>query len=286
MTFLLFVLLGACNDDAQARAACRAATDAVGQGQYDEAVAKLQEALRNQPRESERLQYRDREGLHKEPYYPHYVWAQARMLQARADKDVARQMKLFREATTHLELTQHPSAPETLKAVREELAAIEKAAAAPDATQTVVADLRQRVNHLCDQENFEEARRVVALEKELLDRVPAERAQLLEFIQAHRSAVLSRYERALDLALETMAATSPLENPDSLPLLLQPVLPPRMVADPTEGRFLWPREFLSTVQARLPELRAMKDAEAPKLLACARAFEEAAGHALSAGTFP
>jgi len=286
MTYLLVVLLGACNDDAQAGAACRAATDAVRQGHYDEAVEKLQEALRNQPRESERLQYRDREGLHKDPYYPHYVWAQARLLQARADKDIARQMKLFREATTHLELTQHPSAPETLKAVKEELAAIEKAAAAPDATQAVMADLRQRVNTLCDQENFEEARRVVGLEKELLDPVPAERSQLLEFIQAHRSTVLARYERALDLALETMAATSPLEKPDSLPLLLQPVLLPRMVIEPISDRFLWLREFLSTVQTRLPELRAMKDVEGPDVLACARTFEDAAGRALSAGTFP
>lgn len=285
MKFLLFVLLGVCDDDAQAGAACRAATDAVRQGRYGEAVEKLQEALRHQPRESERLQYRDREGLHKEPYYPHYVWAQARMLEARAEKDAARQMNLFREAAAHLELTQYPSAPETLKAVREELAAIEKAAAVPDATRAAAADLRQRVSNLCEQENFEEARRVVGLGKELLDRIPAERAQLLEFIQARLSAALSRYERALDLALETMAATSPLEKPDSLPLLLQPALLPRTMIDPTEGRFVWLREFLTTVQARLPELRASKDAEKPEVLGCARAFEEAAGRALSAGTF-
>lgn len=284
MTSLLFVLLGVCFDDSQAGAACRAATDAVRQGQYDDAVAKLQEALRNQPRESDRLQYRDREGLHKEPYYPHFVWAQARTLQARAEKERGAQIKLFREALTHLELTRHPSGEETLKAVKEELAALEKAAAAPDATQTALADLRQRLNNLCDQENFAEARKVIGIEKELLDKSPNERAQLLDFVQAHQSAVVTRYEKALDLALETMAVAAPLEKPDSLPLLLQPVLLPRVVADPTEGRFVWLREFLATVQARLPELRSIKDLEATKLIACARAFEEAAGRALAAST--
>src|SRR5262245_44573156 len=136
MMLLLFVFSAACFDDAQAGAACRAAGDAVRQGRYDEAVTTPQEALRNQPRESERLQYRDSEGLHKEPYYPHFVWAQARTLQARAEKDRGAQIKLFREAVTQLELTRHPSGPDTLKAVKEELATLEKAVSAPDATQT------------------------------------------------------------------------------------------------------------------------------------------------------
>jgi hypothetical protein len=286
MMLLLLVLLGVCFDDAQAGAACRAAADAVRQGQYDEAVAKLQEALRQQPRESERLQYRDGEGLHKEAYFPHFVWAQARALQARAEKDRAAKIKLFREAVTQLELTRHPSGPDTLKGVQEELAALEKAAAAPDATQTALADLRQRVNILCEQENFEEARKVLGLEKELLDKNPNERTQLFDFVQGHRSAVISRYEKALDLALESMAVASPLEKPDSLPLLLQPVLLPKGLTDPPEGRFVWLRDFLGIVQNRLPELRSIKDLEGPKLIACARAFEEAGGRALAASCFP
>src|SRR5688500_10938432 len=116
MTILLLVLLGTF-DDAQAGAACRAGSDAVREGRYEDAVVKLQEALRNQPRETDRLQYRDRDGLHKEPYYPHYIWAQARALQARTEKDPTRQRQLLREAMTHLDLTQHPSGKEMLKTV-------------------------------------------------------------------------------------------------------------------------------------------------------------------------
>jgi hypothetical protein len=284
MTLLLFVL-AAFGDDAQAGGACRAAVEAVRQGRYEEAVEKLQVALRNQPRETDRLQYRDRDGLHKEPYYPHYVWAQARTLQARAEKENARQRQLLREAITHLELTQHPAGPELLGAVKEELAAVEKAANAVDPTKVALAALRERINGLCDQENFQEAVKAVAQEKALLDPLPAERAQLLELVQGHRGTVLARYERALDLALETVALASPLEKPDSLPLLLQPALLPKAVADPTEGRFVWLREFLATIQNRLPELRGLKDASGPMVVSCARSFEETAARGLSSGTF-
>src|SRR5436305_1800231 len=132
MTLLLLVLLATADDDASAGAAYRAAEEAIRQGRHEEAVAKLQAALRSQPRETERLKQRDRDGLHLEPYFPHFVWAQTRVTQARAEKDSSRQRQMLREAITHLELTHHASAPELLKSVKEELAVVEKSASASD----------------------------------------------------------------------------------------------------------------------------------------------------------
>jgi hypothetical protein len=285
MTLLLLVLLAAFDDDAQAGAAYRAAEDAARQGRHEEAVAKLQEALRSQPRESERLKYRDVDGLHLEPYYPHLLWARTRAAQAREEKDSSRQRQLLREAITHLELTHHPSSPELLKSVKDELAVVEKSASASDEVRAAVAALGQRIKALCDKENFEEAGRVVAGEAALLDRFPAERAQLLDLVESRRSAVLGRYEKTLDLALDTVAVAPPMDKPDTIPQLLLPTLPPRTIGGATDARHAWLREFLATVQDRLPELRSQKDAEGTKIIACARSFEQSASRALESGTF-
>jgi hypothetical protein len=285
MTLLLLVLLAAFDDDAQAGAAYRAAEEAARQGQHEEAVAKLQEALRSQPRESDRLKYRDRDGLHLEPYFPHYLWAQTRAAQARAEKDRSRQRQLMREAITHLELTHHPSAPELLKTVKEELAVVEKSASASDEVRAAVAALAQRIKALCDKEDFEQAGRVVAGEKALLDPYPAERAQLLELVESRRSAVLTRYEKTLDLALDTVAVAPPIDKPDSIPQLLLPGLPPRTLGAAADGRSIWLQEFLATVQDHLADLRSLREAEGPKILSCARSFEQSAARALRSGTF-
>jgi hypothetical protein len=285
MTLLLLILLAAADDDAAAGAAYRAAEESARQGRHEEAVAKLQEALRNQPRENQRLKYRDGEGLHLEPYFPHFLWAQTRTTQARAEKDSSRQRQLIREAITHLELTHHPSGPELLKTVKEELAAVEKAAFASDEVRTAVAQLTQKVKALCDKENFEEAGRAVADEKALLDPFPSERAQLSELVESRRSAVLTRYEKTLDLALDTVAVAPPIDKPDTIPQLLLPGLPPRTVGAPADARSVWLQEFLATVQDHLAELRALRETEGPKVLSCARSFEQSAARALQSGTF-
>src|SRR3954467_9016504 len=104
----LLFLLACCDDTAQAGAAYRDALDALRQERYDEAVTRLQEALRFEPRETAKLLYRDREGRHADPYNPHYFWSQARTLQARGEADLTRRRNLLREALAHLELTEHP----------------------------------------------------------------------------------------------------------------------------------------------------------------------------------
>ncbi|HLH29450.1 MAG TPA: hypothetical protein VKW77_11060, partial [Acidimicrobiales bacterium] len=71
MEFLLAVLL-ACDDTALAGAAYQEAEAALRESKYDAAVRKAQEALRLEPKETDRLLYRDREGRQRIAYYPHY----------------------------------------------------------------------------------------------------------------------------------------------------------------------------------------------------------------------
>lgn len=257
MTILTAILLLA--DAAQAGAAYKEALDAVRLGKYEDAVARLQEAIRHEPRETDRLQYRDKEGRHKEAYYPHYVWAQARALQARGETGLGRRRELLREAIAHLELTQHPQAATLAAAVKDDLAEVEKTAATPVTPDASIGALRRRIEGLCDQERFVEASRAADGEKALLDRFPAERTALREAIGSHRKAVVARYARSLEQGLETVAATPALER-EAILRLLRPALPPATVSESPEPRFVWLARFLSIVPT--PEALETSAAEA------------------------
>jgi len=273
MALLLLFLTAACDDDALAGAAYREALEATRLERYEEAIARLQEALRNQPKETDKLLYRDRDGRHKDPYYPHYTWSQIRAIQARKEQGPSRQRELFREAIAHLELTTHPGAAGTVEEVRTELAAVEQMLATRVTTDAAIPALRLRIEQLCDLEKLEEAERLVVLEKALLDRHPAERTRLRETLDLRRAAALARYEKAMDLALERVAIASPLDEPEAIPELLRSALLPPSVAAPAEGRFVWLRDFLS----RCESLRADTEDPSP--------FEEAAAGAVRSGTF-
>jgi tetratricopeptide (TPR) repeat protein len=281
----LLVLLAARDDTAQAGTAYREAVDAVNQARYEDAVAKLQEAIRFEPRETERLQYRDKEGRQLHAYHPHFVWSQARVLQARAEKSPARQRQLYREAITHLDLTSHPQAAALLDTAKKELTEVEKLAPPPTA-DTLVDAVRREVGELCDQERFVDALRLIPLKKDVLDPVPGSDARLIEMIQGHRKTVLDRYERNLSLGLETIAVTPPLEKLESVPLLLLPTLPPATVIEKPEGRFAWLQEFLALYQKELALLRNPAAATLEDLQRSAREFEQSACAALAAGSLP
>lgn len=273
MSILAAMVLAVAADEAQAGAAYKEAIEAVRVGRYEEAVSRLQEAIRHEPRETDRLQYRDREGRHTEAYYPHYVWSQARALQARGETGLARRRELLREAITHLDLTRHPKAAAMLDTVKAELAEIEKTAATPTTADESIVALRRRIEGLCDQEKFVEAARAAAAEKALLDRFPAEGPHLRQTIENHRNAVVARYARSLDLALETVAAAPALDQPEAIPRLLEPWLLPPSVSESPERRFVWLKEFLATVKAQLPATT----------LVSAKAFEASASKGQEAG---
>lgn len=283
MLALLLSVLAACDDAALAGAAYRDALEALRTGRYEDAVARLQEAVRCEPRETEKLQYRDRDGRHKEPYFPHYVWAQARTLQARAEPNPARQRRLYREAVTHLELTEHPSAAQALASVSADLAAVEKLASTPATEDAGLAALRRRIDDLCDQEQFLEAAQLMKVHQALLDRFPADRDALAEVLKNRRRAVLDRYEKSLIQALEVIAVNAPLDKPESLPILLRGSKLPPGIADPPDSRFEWARDFLAALDRELPALRGAAQAPADEILRCASAFDQAALRALEAG---
>jgi hypothetical protein len=285
MMMFLLLLLASWDEAAQAGSAYREAVEAVRQERYDEAVAKLQEAIRFEPRESARFQYRDKDGRQSHPYHPHFVWSQARILQGRAEKDPVRQRQLYREAITHLELTSHQQAAALLETARKELAVVEKNAAAAPAPDAPLQALRREVGSLCDREQFVEAFKLLTLRGELLDKFPGSRVQLAETIGGHRKTVLERYERSLELGLETVAVTSPIEKPDSIPLLLQPALPPATVMETPDGRFAWLRDFLALYRKEMPLLRNPSAAAPAEILRSGRAFEQSSLKALAAGSF-
>ncbi|RPH35102.1 MAG: hypothetical protein EHM91_17650, partial [Planctomycetota bacterium] len=282
---LLVLLLASWDEAAQAGTAYREAVEAVQGKRYDEAIVKLQDAIRFEPRESAKFQYRDKDGRQSHPYHPHFVWSQARILQARAEKDPARQQKLYREAIIHLELTSHHQAGVVLDTARKELGDADKRAAATASPDAPLEALRREVGELCDREQFVEALKLLPLRKELLDKFPGSREQLAETIGGHRKTVLERYERSLELGLETVAVTSPIEKPDSIPLLLQPALPPATVIETPDGRFVWLRDFLVLTKKESALLRNPGAAPADEILRSARAFEQSSLKARAAGSF-
>jgi len=285
MILLLLLSLSLRDDAAVAGAAYRDAQEALRLGRCEDAVAKLQEALRAEPKETDKLLYRDREGRHREAYYPHYVWSQARALQARSEANPVRRRELLREAQAHAELTEHPGAAALLESVKADLAAVKNPAPAPPPESPVVP-LRRRILDLCDRERFEEASRALAAEAAMLERYPAERGPLVETFENQRRSALRLYDQAMTIALETIAASSWTGKPDSVPLLLRPALVPATVSEQPDARFVWLRDFLSLYERELPALRAWDKQDAAAVIHCAGGFEESAFRALEAGSFP
>jgi hypothetical protein len=270
---LLVLLSGLSQDAAEAGFWYRQAQESILEGRYEEAVGRLQQALRSVPRETDKLLYRDRQGRHKEPYYPHYLWGQARTLEAQSQSDPLRRRSLLREAVTHLELSEHPQVGALLADVKKELSTLEKAEPPPDAASVA---LGERVKALLEKERFEEALEVVKLEKAGFERDPSRRKPMIEAIELQQRSVLARYRRTLDLALEAVAATSSLEKFDSIPQLLESAIPPRTVIAQPDRSFRWAEEFLSLCRSASAGIRGQKSAQASEVLALARSFERAA----------
>lgn len=278
MNLLLAVLLS-CDDTALAGAAYQEAQEALRESRYDVAIKKLQDAVRLEPRETDRLMYRDRQGRQKIEYYPHYLWAQIRILQARDQKDLQVRMQFLGEALTHLELSAHSSSPGLLEEAKKDLAAAEKAAAVPEVNPAIVA-LRAEIAALTEQERFEDARERLSKDG---DRFPADRDRLSAMIEARRRLVVARYERARALALETASAASPLEKPDLIPSLLEPALLPTTVEKAPDRAFLWLRDFLGVYAQVQPLFQQQDRADSARVLQAMRAFEGSAGRAAEAG---
>jgi len=282
---LLLLTLSCCDNAAEAGAAYREAQEALADARYEVAIRKLQEALRLEPRETDRLLYRDREGRQRIAYYPHWVWSQARAAQARAEKNPQQRIQLLREALTHLELSDHPSAKELTEPLRRDLAALEKAAAAAPDVDPALTLLRTDVAACLDQERFEDALALVSKEKPLLDRHTADRDLLVDTIEGRRRSVLARYDRAMALALETVALASPVDKAETIPLLEAALVPAGVLKTPG-AQIRWLQEFIALYRARLPLLKRLESAREPEAFEAAQAFDEAAGKAVDALLFP
>ncbi|MBV8880428.1 MAG: hypothetical protein JO332_10720, partial [Planctomycetaceae bacterium] len=89
----------------------------------------------------------------------------------------------------------------------------------------------------------------------------------------------------MTLALETVAASSPLDQPESIAQLIRPVLPPATVADKPDPKGVWLREFLQLFEKELPILHSPDRCPTADLLRCAARFEASALRAGEAGSF-
>jgi len=282
---LLLLALSWRDNAAEAGAAYREAQEALADARYEVAIRKLQEALRLEPRETDRLLFRDREGRQKIAYYPHWVWSQTRAAQSRAEKNPQQKIQLLREALTHLELSDHPSARELAEPLRRDLAALEKAAAAAPDVDPALTLLRTEISACLDQERFEEALALASKDQAPLDRSPTDREALIETIEGRRRSVLARYDRAMALALETVALASPVDKAETIPLLEAALVPPSVLRTPGAPA-RWLQDFIALYRARLPLLKQLDGVKDSEAIEAAKAFDEAAGKALDAVLFP
>lgn len=274
----VMLVLICCDNAAEAGAAYREAQEALAAAHHEVAIRKLQEALRLEPRETDRLLFRDREGRQKLAYYPHWVWAQTCAAQARAEKNPQQKIQFLREALTHLELSDHPSAKELTEPLRRDLTALEKAVAAAPDVDPALTLLRTEIAACLDQERFEDALALVPKEH-------PDRPALIETIEGRRRSVLARYERAMALALETVSLASPVDKAESIPLLEAALVPPGVLRTPG-AQVRWLQDFIALYKARLPMLKQLDGVKDSEALEAAQGFDEAAGKAVDAVLFP
>jgi hypothetical protein len=285
--FCLFLL--ARGDAAQAGAAYKQGLDELKRGRYEEAARKFAEALAHVPQETDKLLYRDDEGRHADPYYPHYGWAQARARQAEAEPAAGRKRRLLEEAVAHLGLSRHPSAAKALEEARATLEALDRAAAAPpppDPAAAALAALAAKVEDLCARQRFEEAREAVESERPLAASRPRETGALLRSVADRQAAALDGYRRLMDAALETVAATDPTGKPDPVLPLVRPALVPPWVRRDPGGPFGWLAGFADLCDRERAALRDAAALDPPAALRAADAFEHAAEGAAAAGSVP
>src|SRR5207247_1911259 len=128
---------------------------------YEEAAKAFEEALRHEPGESPSLKYRDTEGRHRHAYYPHYELALARLGQAQAEASPYVKRERLQSAVQSLSQTSHSEGSSRLAGARTQLEELEKAIAELEASTPPpeLAQIRTKVDRLCEAQNYEEALR-------------------------------------------------------------------------------------------------------------------------------
>jgi len=287
MLGLILVLGSMADDAAEAGKAYRQGLEELKKGRTEEAIAKFRTALQHEPKETAKLLYRDNEGRQSDPYYPHYSWAQACVLQAEREASAEAKRALLQESLAHLAVTVHAQAQPLKDQVKAALAKLEPAPVprAEDPFAAPYAALRRKTEDLCGRARFEEALGAVEGQAALFNDHAAERAELLSMIRNRQKVTVESYERVLSAGLRTVSLTDPVEKPESVLPVLMPARIPREVQRDSSAPFRWLEEFLTLYEREIDRVRGAASLKTDQAVKTAEAFEAVARQALEAGSF-
>ncbi len=269
-------------DAAPAGAAYTRGLQKLEEQKYDEAVADLEEALRNEPLESPALRYRNEAGRHRHAYFPLYALGLARLQQANRETLPYVKRERLQAALAHFGKTAHAEGARRLPGIQKTLEDLEKAIAEAEANAVPpeLTTLKAKVDRLCEAADFEGALAEIRNGTALLQRYPKVNADLLTQTRSRQAATVRNYDSILTSRLDSISRTDPTYEADVvLPLLKPARIPAEVVRDPA-ARFLWLREFCDVYEQHLESVKGAPGLEAAPLVLSAEAFETLARKAL------
>ncbi len=287
LAFATALLLAAAGDAAPAGAEYTRGLKLLEEKKYDEAAAAFEESLRQHPTENPALKYRDANGRHKHPYHPNYELGRIRLAQAKGETSPYVRRERLEPALRHLGLTEHPDAPALTAEANASLGAVEKLIEETEANTPPpeIAQLRAKVDRLCEEQKYEEALSAVGAAGNLFRKFERVRNEMLANVRNRQRAALQSFDVILSSRLESISRTDPAYEADTvLPLLTPARLPAEVTKEPAP-RFGWLDEFCALYGKELDRVRAAASLPPEKLLPSAAAFDRSAGKALEIGLF-
>ncbi len=281
------VLLLAVGDAAPAGAEYIKGLKLLEEENYVEAATAFEEALRLVPAETPALKYRDPNGRHRHPYFPYYGLAEARLAQSRsADSPYIRRGHL-QAAVRNFAVTEHPDGPGRLQEVRTQLEELEKFIVELEASTPPpeIAQLRGKVDRLCEEQKFEEAFREIEAAGNLFLRFERLKNETLTNVRNRQRAALASFDVILASRLDSISRTDPTYEAEIvLPLLKPAQVPPEVTKSPAP-KFRWLEEFVALYGKELECVRTAPTLPPEELMPSAAAFDGLAGKALGIGLF-
>lgn len=275
----LAALLG---DAAPAGAAYTRGLQKLEEQKFDEAVADLEEALRNEPLESPALRYRNEAGRHRHAYFPLYALGLARVHQANRETLPYVKRERLQAALALFAKTAHAEGARRLPGLQKTLEDLEKsiAEAEANAVPPELTALKAKVDRLCEAADFEGALGEIQKGEALLQRYEKVKKDLLGSTRNRQAATVRNYDSILTSRLDSISRTDPTYEADVVLPLLKPARIPEEVVRAPAARFLWLGEFCEVYEKHLESVKGAPGLEAAPLILSAEAFETLARKAL------
>lgn len=282
MTALLFVLALSAGDAAAAGAAYTRGLRLLEEQKHEEAVTAFEEALRAEPAESSSLRYRNPEGRRRHAYHPRFALGLARLGQASRESGAYVKRERLQAALSLFGQTSHPDAARRRDETARQIEELDKFIAENEANAVPpeIAQLRAKIDRLCEASSFEEALAEIARAAGLLQKFPKVRDDLLATTRNRQRGVLRNYETLLVSRLDSISRTDPTYEAEVVLPLLKPARVPAEVAKDPEVRFRWLDAFMDRYEKELDSVRGAATLDPDRLLASAAAFDDLCRKAL------